>query len=421
MEARLHTRRFAWIFLAAILLAAEAAPGSQEPGQAPSDPASLPLEEWLQAGPIEEIPWKLRISKPYLRTDQRLAVRFRARVQAKDLIPNQSGHDLFWLVRVQDPAGHWLNSNEPGRTTLEYPLTDNHVLDFRVTAVFRPGEYRAVVLLYDRVADKRSLEIQDIEVEALKHDPLPGSFRNLPPVEFVTKVSGWDVFYHPELQGKLWLPLETKRPVEIQILVNFGATKQHTGRLAPYYLNIAQMVGALKPLTEIRLLNGTMRVTGFDLNARKIIFDQENLTELDWPRLQEAVSAASPRVVSVEELASSTQRAAFFRDLLAERLRVPGADSATKDGRDPGQASPHRVFIVLSNYILFPRGTDLTPVEPPADCDCRVYHLRYQLLYANWDELEEVMRPLKPRRFDIQWPEHLRKALGQILNELRQL
>jgi len=420
MKARFRHPGLASVLLVCVGLLAARPGGAQEnaPEPAPGDPA-LPLDEWVQAGPIQQIPWEVRVSSPYLRTDQRLAVNFRVRLEPKALNPLGPHHDLFWLVRVQDPSGAWLNSDEPARNTLDRPLTENNELNFQVSALFRPGQYRAVVLLYDRVTDKRSLEIHDVEVPPLRPEPLPEAFRNLPPVEFLTTVSGWDAYYQPELKGKLWLPLATRRPLDIEILVNFSPTKQYSGRLVPYYLNIEQMTGALKPLTELRPTNGTVRVTGFDLNARRVIFEQENLTELDWPRLRAAVAARNPRVVSVEELASNKQTAAFFRDLLAERLRAGAGRRTPADPKT--QAPPHRVFIVLSSYILFPQGTDLTRVKAPPDCDCRVYYLRFRLWRADWDELGGVMKRLKPRRFEIRSPRDLRRAIATILSDLGKL
>ena len=418
--------RFRHPGLVIVLLVCAALPGARPAGAQESAPAPapvdvpLPLDEWVRAGEIEEIPWEVQVSPAYLRTDQRLAVDFTLRVPGPALNSLGPTHELFWLVRLQEPGGAWLNSDEPGRTPLEHPLTERNELEIILTALLRPGKYRAAILLYDRLSDKRSLAVREFEVGPLRPEPLPEAFRNLPPVEFLTAVSGWDAYFQPELQGKLWLPLQTKRPVELEILVNFSTTKQYSGRLVAHYVNLKQVMGMLKPLTEIQLTNGRVSVTGFDLNARKVIFEQEDLTELDWPRLREAVSAMNPRVVSVEELLASQQRAAYFRDLLGERLHSRG-DHRGGSGSSDAQPAPYRVFIVVSHYTLFPQGSDLTPVPAPEKCDCRVYYLRFQLGRASWDELEAVMKRLKPRRFEIRRPRDLRRALATILNELGKL
>lgn len=417
MKPRLHHLGLTGVFLGAALLAPLAADAKQAPGDRTPDDFSLPFESWLKAGELVQIPWEVHISPAYLRTEQRQAVDFTVRVQAADLNSTGPTHDLYWLVRLHDAQGVWLNTEEPTRLAIHRPLAAVSEVEFRGTAFILPGKYRAAVLFYDHATHKRNLRVYDLEVNRLRPDPLPDSFRNLPPVEFLAATSGWDAYYQPTLKGKLWLPLETRRPVEVEILVNFSPTPQFNGKLYPAYLNIRRMLAALKPLSEIRPTNGRLRVTGFDLSARKILFEQQNLTELDWPRLRDAVAALNPRVVSVEELSGTMQRAAFFRELLAERLRRP-ADRRVPAGYG---VSLHRVFIVLSSHILFPQGTDLQRIKAQEKCDCRVYYLRLPLLKATWDELGGIMKPLKPRRFDIESPHNLRKALARILKELGQL
>ncbi|MBI2956561.1 MAG: hypothetical protein HYY26_04525 [Acidobacteria bacterium] len=161
-------------------------------------------------------------------------------------------------------------------------------------------------------------------------------------------------------------------------------------------------------------------MTALDLDARQVIFRQDNLAQLDWPRLRQALDEMNPRLVSLDQLAGRKQKGAFFREVLAERLRL-ACDASAGAAKASRPESPRRVFIVLSSHILFPQGSELRPVDVPAGCRCRVYHLRYQMAQATWDELGKVMKPLKPRRFDLRSPHDLRKALARILADLRKL
>ena len=79
-------------------------------------------------------------------------------------------------------------------------------------------------------------------------------------------------------------------------------------------------------------------------------------------------------------------------------------------------------MIVVSSPAVFERGADLTPVQTPPGTDLRAYYLQYQLNTNNvWDDLPRVLRPMEPRRFDLQSPEEFRRALARILDELRAL
>ncbi|MBI2956562.1 MAG: hypothetical protein HYY26_04530 [Acidobacteria bacterium] len=209
------------------------------------------FEEWVKAGPIAQIPWAVTIDKPYLRNDQRLAVDFAVRVPANYFNSNPQKHELLWLVRVQDESGAWLNDDDPFDTTVESPLPDDAELELQTTALMAPGSYRAAVLLYDRGSQARSLSIHEVRVAAPRGDALPGSFRTLPRAEFLASSDGLDALYQPKLLGRLWLPVETRRAVAVEILVNFSPSQQFTGQLAATYRNIARMIGALKALSEI--------------------------------------------------------------------------------------------------------------------------------------------------------------------------
>ncbi|MFQ5694680.1 MAG: hypothetical protein ACE5HB_01685 [Terriglobia bacterium] len=422
MKSRLHKLALAATLLVAALVGGVPCQAAQNHEELTPGLTALPFEEWLAAGEVKQIPWKVRVSKPYLRTDQRLGVDIAVRIDAKHLNREETERELWWLVRVQDSNREWLNSDQPFRSQLERPLPKDSQLRLGANAVLLPGKYRAVLVLYDRLTGARSVEVRDLNVKPLRSDPLPGAFRDLPPLAFERERPGWDAVYQPHLEGRLWLPVETRGPVQVEILVNFSASRQFTGRQAATRANWANMIRALKPLTELRLTHGTLNVTGVDLNTRRVIFEQQDVTELDWPRLREALSGMNPNMVSVDELQAKKQRAAYFRDLLAERLRSGESQSVAREpARAGAPAPPHRVFIVLSGSMLFPRGSDLEPLQAPAGCDCHLYHLRFPLsFWHEWDELHRVLKPLKPRRFTIRSAMDLRKALGRILSELRQ-
>ena len=128
-----------------------------------------------------------------------------------------------------------------------------------------------------------------------------------------------------------------KTPLAINL---FGSERQ-PGR---YGVALYQLVPALRILTEMQLANGSLHVTAVDAERRRILFQQEDVKELKWPELREALEKVSPDTIDVEALAGRKQNAAYFREVLAERLKATDAAGSA--------ARPQRVVIVLAGVVL---------------------------------------------------------------------
>ena len=104
------------------------------------------------------------------------------------------------------------------------------------------------------------------------------------------------------------------------------------------------------------------------------------------------------------------------------------------------------VLIVLSSPVAFDHGEDLHPIQLANGVNCRVFYIRYHSRQmrlpsaplvpgpasgrrhmpstysaagAELDSLEQTLKPLKPRLFDVYSPEQFRKALGALLDEIQ--
>jgi len=81
-----------------------------------------------------------------------------------------------------------------------------------------------------------------------------------------------------------------------------------------------------------------------------------------------------------------------------------------------------RVIIVVTSSRLFESGSDLRPLQIEGDCHCRVYYLRFRLNVNDvFDQLEKMMKPLRPRIFNLLSPRDLRKAIAEIIDDLGKL
>src|SRR5688572_23732875 len=60
---------------------------------------SLPLDDWLSSNDTRQIPWKVRVTKPDLRLDQRHEIQVTVRVSLKD-VPRNDGNEYEFITGV---------------------------------------------------------------------------------------------------------------------------------------------------------------------------------------------------------------------------------------------------------------------------------------------------------------------------------
>ncbi|MGH9814616.1 MAG: hypothetical protein ACRD6I_00905 [Candidatus Acidiferrales bacterium] len=423
----------------------------------PHPPASRPeleaaFDRMLSLGERSQLPWEVKLASPRLRLDQRLEAVIDVELSNATLNRHAAQHDLILMVRMSQHDGDWLPGHSRLAKQLDQPLPARTTLVFTVRALVVPGNYRVGVLLFDRLSGHSSVALRPLRVDPPVPEPLPQAFRQLPPVEFIHSQKSLDDVMLPDLQGRLWLPIKTQRPLHLELLVNFSHSEEFMGRGRSPRLdwwsglrwrwprigrrarpkaddNLAMILSALKPLAEMAVSNGSLRVTTLDLSNRKILFEQRDPTPLDWPTLRDALSQFNSNVVTADALAGGKESPAFLREVLHQRL-APAKAAAQESASCPVVQAPPadavvepplRVMIVLSSAMLFVSGSEVSPVNPPQNCNCRVYYLRLRMLGNVWDQIDDVLDPLKPRRFDIGSPADYRSAIAAILNDLRTL
>jgi hypothetical protein len=426
------------LLLAAAFLAA--APLGAQDISTREAPPEIPFDQWIAETKHVDLPWSINISSARLSILQRLVVEFRVQVPSKALYLLGPSYQLFLDVRLK-PAGAaaWLNAHDVTGTRLFERMPRENYLEFSLQALVQPGEYTVGFILFDRISGLRSVALRKLTVRPLSSDPLPEISRDLPVVEFFQRGVDEDREALPELHSRLWIPLATRRPVHIELLVNFAAPEPgpdmpgNPARNARnlrtlHQRNVARMLGIIKVFSQMELANGSLHITAFDLHRRNVLFEQDSSGELDWPRLRIALAQVNPLSIPVQALEGRRQNAAFLRELIQRRLPPPApapvhAGNGGNGGSDghASAAEPLRVFLVVSSPVIFERGADLSPVLPPRGGDFRVYHLQYHLSAANlWDDVPRVLHELAPRRFELQTPDDFRRALARILADLRQ-
>ena len=376
--------------------------------------ARVPFRQWLAEGPRQQLPWKVIVWPERLSSHQRLLSYIEILVPGKELLKRNGQGRLIALVQLTDEAGRVYQNDGVLDLDRAHPADKKKDAFFAWGVFVLPGDYKMALAVYDRETGEHNLTQRNLRVPPLKNDPLPDAWRGLPSVEFMERAEKLDSSFHPEIQGKLHLPLETQRPVRIELLVNLTPSEILTGSYRAYNFNLRALMPILKTLSQVAVRNGAVNLATLDLTRQQVSFEQSDVSpgQLDWSHLKEVLAAADPSTIDVQSLQGRKYNAAFLRDELARRIALHAEDQTV---------NPVRVFILLSSSVAFNARDGLSQIELPRECNCLVYHLRYNWWFsrmAAFDDIDKVLKPLKLRKFSATTPQGVRKALATMLDEI---
>jgi hypothetical protein len=404
--------------------------------------ATIPFERWLAEPGEAQIRWTARIPPVGLSIHQRLRARVEIQMDGNELVKRRGHGQLIMLAQLTDGDNRVYQTHAviDLQNVEEAAAKSNivYVQDFFVV----PGEYRVALGIFDSMTKEYSATQRTLHAGALKGDPLPEAWRDLPPVEIVRDSS--DDLFLPSLTGRLHLPIETHRPVRVELLVissrSAATAGPRSGKLNGS--NLGELIPALKAISQVEVRNGALNVALLDLPRRQVIFEQDSVRGLDWPKLRTALTAADPNVIDVHELENRKQNAQFFLSQVGRRI-APDAS--------PG---PAPVLIVLSGPIEMSSGEDLRPIQTGRTPGGKIFYIRYHSMsppaarpapsslfdrpirgrrnasiaqpptaipVEPQDSLEGTLKPLQPRLFDVFTPEQFRKALSTLLDEISRI
>jgi hypothetical protein len=371
-----------------------------------------PFEQWIREGPREQIPWQTRTHYYGLIGNQRLLVRIEVEIGIHELLKRSRDGQLIALVQVSDSAGHHFRDYKKEELK-EVKVNENRIrsLSFYWTAFILPGEYQVMFVLYHGGTGEHNVTERKLKIPALHKDPLPEVWRNLPAVEFPNKDN------HHDSGVRLYLPLETQRPVRIEILADVAASDQFRGSRAAYQEYLVPALRMINVFSQIEIGSGSMDIAVLDLARQRVIFQQEGFKELDSAKLQKVLAEIEAGTVSVEALRAKDLGLAFLRDELSRRINAPNLS-------DSGAEPPLRVFILISSPLWLYSSSSLKSDLLPEQCSCEVYYLQYDS--RRWgpkifDDIGNVRRMLQPLPLHV-FSEHsalgVRQALARILREV---
>jgi hypothetical protein len=410
-----------------------------------ADPAfsAVPFDHWLAEGDQTHFRWTARVSGAELSGHQRLLTKVEIEVDGAELVSRRGHGQLVMMIQFQDSAERVYQAHGSLDLTEVKDEAAKNNFNYALEAFVLPGDYRVSMVIFDSKTGEHSAVQKPLHVNALRNDPLPRAWKDLPAVELLQTMDAPDAWFRPDIKGQLQLPLTTRRPLRIEVLMNASATGPIRGLSVGTSSNrsLANLLPALKVLSRVEV-GGGLHMTLLDLPKRRVIFEQDAAHQLDWERVRGALTEADPNKIDVRALEHREQNAQFFVEQVRQRLAAGG------DGE-----KPFRVLLVLSGPTTFNSGEDMHPIEPNRDPNTKVYYLRLHVppekptlsqmfdtpaargrrgfpggvatpatpAAEPFDSLAPLLKPLQPRQFDIYSPEQFRKVLGGLLDEIGQL
>jgi len=392
--------------------------------------AAVPFQQWVAEGAKAELPWHPRIIAPKLTLHQRIAVQVEVELDGKELVKRCCGGQAVALVEINDEQGR--NYRNYGGKDLKdvTPGTSEYNVSISWQIFLLPGEYTATIAFYYSGRNAHSLTTQRVHIGSLKHEPLPGSWRDLPAVEFCDpQPEGLDAFLLPNIAGRLHLPAKASRQIHLEILENVTPYPSERRRPSLYTDRLGVFLPILKTFGQLEIENGTVGVSLLEFTRRRVIFEQQDIEkgQISWTNLKDAMAANSVTAVDVHDLAQGERFGEFFRSEMERRLDEAGGGGGM------------RVFVVISGPMDL--GTRM-PVEivPPAGDNFAVFYLRCDFLRTsaivkqtpffagpversgqNMERLEDgvgkALRKLKPRVFPVDSAQGVREAIATILSD----
>src|SRR5579871_1630659 len=411
--------------------------------------ADAPFEKWKTEGPKTQIPWQVHMSAGKLSIHQRLIANIQVQVPGPELL--KRSHDDQILLLVQVSNGEGVSSRNFGVLELDNlkPETKHSDLEFSWQAFAVPGQYEVSVALWDKKSGEHNFMHRLFHVDAYKNDPMPGMWHGLDAFEFwSTQRDGPEYIFHSDVEGQLFLPLTTKRPVQLEVLLDLTPSSAiFRGSYGYYNDYISSAVPTFKVFSQIKVTNGSTNTAALDLVQRRIPFEQNDGKELDWPVLRKALLPDNgPGVVSVKDLGNRKQSPVFLRDEIVRRLKLSPA-AAGKQGE-----KPLHVFVIIGSPMETYDFPALPAIETGNEEDCIIYYLQFELfeqdqqqvryrgfdhnrgfdhrgyghserhpLIGNAGNVEKMLKPLKMRTFELSSPDDARHALAKVMEDIGKL
>ena len=181
---------------------------------------AIPFDRWIEEGNQAHIRWTARVLPVELSNHQRLQAKVELQVDGNELVRRRGKGYLVMLVQFSDNENRVYQTHEALDLQLVKEDTGKSNFSYTQAAFVMPGDYRISLAILDTTTGEHSAMRLPLHVSPLKNDSLPDSWHDLSPVEILKAADSPEDLFLPNVTGRLHLPLETHRPVRVEILVN---------------------------------------------------------------------------------------------------------------------------------------------------------------------------------------------------------
>ena len=251
-----------------------------------------------------------------------------------ELAKRRGKGQLVIFVRLTDAEGRpYLDHGSIDLEKIEEGIRNQNVT-YAESAFVLPGDYRVAVAIFDTATGEHSAKQEKLHVPAPKNDPLPDAWRDLPPVELIPHTEPPDSsVLLPTVAGRLHLPAETRRPVQIAVMVNLTPSERLAHAQQVPERNLGNLLPALKVISQMAVRNGSLSVALLDLARRRVTFHQEDIHNLDWPALKDSLKEADAGTIDVKSLEDRHHKVEFFEAEVSRRIGpVPRKETYWRSG-----------------------------------------------------------------------------------------
>ncbi len=400
--------------------------------------ASAPnvLDKLFQGSEHQDIPWKVNFTSPRLMYQQVYLVQARARIDPIILKHVSNTRLLQFVLKVQAEDGRWARGGEYKDYKVPPDLGRDREIEYATCVYLRPGVYTLNLAVLDNSSGKSSLIRETVRIPAMgEDDPYPELDNHLVPVEFPKGFPQQEVGNDRVNDGELFpvsrdrnpISIVSPRPVGVDVVLDiakrpvpeipdfydqFGRPyrrRPQSNTTAPpsYDLEVGRLLQVGNLLARLAPQGGCVRVSAVDALRMKTILNPTDEKKMDWPSFEEQIEKFEQNTIDVGVLTNKKGPAQFMRRFL---------DELSADSPPCAERAAHYI-IVVSHEVPFPAKDKKLP---EADRErARFYYLYSQAGSGMGDDLNDLLKPVKPERLSFNSPRDFRKALAKIVADMK--
>jgi hypothetical protein len=204
-------------------------------------------------------------------------------------------------------------------------------------------------------------------------------------------------------------PVEREQPggaLNVKVIVNFAPQDSGSATLQPLDMNA--LVSILRNIAREPQI-GKFSIVAFNLQKQRVVYRQENLSQIDFPALGQALNSLKLGTVDVKKLSQKRGETEFLADLINREMN--------------SQDHPDAVIFAGPKAML-DDGVPQESLKQVGDLEYPVFYMNYNLnpQASPWrDAIGNAVKYFKGFEYTISKPRDLWYAWGEIMSRIVKL